>query len=256
MSKARMGLGLLAFSGAMLLSGSASAATFTNAAPITINDYSNPTACSTGPDAGQATPYPSQVQVSGLSGTLTDVNATIAGFSHDYPADVRMLLVGPQGQTTDLMDEAASGNNAVGATLTFDDSAATTVPDPPVTGTFKPTQEASGCGLTPSVDYPGTAPTGPYGVALAAFNGTNPNGTWSLYVVDDSGSDSGSISGGWSLDLTVGTTTSSADPSCKKLRKKLKRQRRHLEDAQSKSKRAQLRANIADTKSRLKKRGC
>ena len=38
-----------------------------------------------------------------------------------------------------------------------------------------------------------------------AFNGINPNGDWSLYVVDDSHGDSGSILGGWTLVLTVPT---------------------------------------------------
>jgi hypothetical protein len=36
---------------------------------------------------------------------------------------------------------------------------------------------------------------------LAVFNGTNPAGTWSLYVMDDRASNTGSISGGWRLSL-------------------------------------------------------
>ena len=37
---------------------------------------------------------------------------------------------------------------------------------------------------------------------LSLFNGTNANGTWSLYVLDDAGGDIGSISGGWDLTIT------------------------------------------------------
>ncbi len=47
------------------------------------------------------------------------------------------------------------------------------------------------------------------------FNLTNPNGVWSLYVVDDTGGDTGSISNGWLLALTVPTiftVNSTADP--------------------------------------------
>ena len=41
------------------------------------------------------------------------------------------------------------------------------------------------------------------------FNGTNPNGTWNLYIRDDAAIDTGSISGGASLIIT--TTTSVGD---------------------------------------------
>ena len=46
------------------------------------------------------------------------------------------------------------------------------------------------------------------------------------------------------------------DPKCKKLRKKLKRQKKGLANATTKAKRSMIQENIADTKRRLKKRGC
>jgi subtilisin-like proprotein convertase family protein len=35
------------------------------------------------------------------------------------------------------------------------------------------------------------------------FNGTSPNGTWSLWVVDDEELDAGSISAGWELIFEI-----------------------------------------------------
>src|SRR5206468_5520779 len=63
-------------------------------------------------------------------------------------------------------------------------------------GTFKPTK------VTGGDTFSSPARSGPYGTVLSAFNGVNPNGTWSLYVVDDATQDIGSI-GGWRLNFTV-----------------------------------------------------
>src|SRR5262249_45437148 len=247
---------------ASLQAEAALAATFSNPGPITITD--SPNSCTNSTDATQepATPYPSQIQVSGLSTPVSDVNATITGFAHTFPADVRMLLVGPHGQSTDLLDEVGAGDDTSDVTLTFDDAATMTVPTPIVSGTFKPTQEAQGCGQTATDAYPSPAPASPYGTNLAGFNGTDPNGTWSLYVVDNNHEDSGTISGGWSLEIATPASPASPaspkgeDPKCKRLRKKLKRQKRGLAKAGSDSKAAMIEANITDTKQRLRKLGC
>jgi len=45
-------------------------------------------------------------------------------------------------------------------------------------------------------------PNPPYGTTLSALNGADPNGKWSLFVVDSQGVDSGAISNGWVLTLT------------------------------------------------------
>jgi uncharacterized repeat protein (TIGR01451 family) len=46
-------------------------------------------------------------------------------------------------------------------------------------------------------------PPPPYGTNLAVMNGSNPNGTWSLFIQDDTVIDSGVISNGWILTLTT-----------------------------------------------------
>ncbi|HET7503676.1 MAG TPA: proprotein convertase P-domain-containing protein [Kofleriaceae bacterium] len=141
-----------------------------------------------------ASPYPSTINVSGVTGTVRAVRATINGFSHTFPADVDILLVGPQGQQVILLSDAGGGTDAIGLNLTFDDAAAATAPGTLVSGTFKPTNIGTGD------IFPG-APPGAPASALATFAGTDPNGAWRLFVVDDAGADLGSIAGGWSLSI-------------------------------------------------------
>ena len=90
------------------------------------------------------------------------------------------------------MSNQGGGTSAVNVSLTFDDEAAGNVV-PSVTGTYRPTPGT----------YSHTVPTGPFGTQLSAFDGTNGNGTWSLYVFDGATSDVGSIAGGWSLSIAT-----------------------------------------------------
>jgi hypothetical protein len=161
--------------------------------------------------------------VAGLTGPVTRVNAVLHGFHHEYTQDVRVLLVGPGGQSSVLM--ANMGTQRVDAPapveLAFDD-AAPAVPcylndDIPLGGgvyapTFYPTGDATGhcdSSLDTSPFEP-PAPPGPYAAALAVFNGLDPNGVWHLYVDDDSNADTGAIDGGWSLQFTITPPTLTA----------------------------------------------
>jgi subtilisin-like proprotein convertase family protein len=185
------------------LAGPAAATVFQNTGIITIP------AGAPGVTTGPASPYPSTIAVSGLTGTVLDLNATLAGVTHTFPDDIDVLLVGPFGQNVVLMADSGGSWDVNGVNLTFDDSASSSLPDATqiVSGTYKPTSHGAFNGPSP-------APAGPYGSALSIFNGTNPNGTWSLYVYDDAGGDSGSISGGWSLDITTnGPTITSFNPT-------------------------------------------
>jgi subtilisin-like proprotein convertase family protein len=120
---------------------------------------------------------------------------------HEFPDDVAVLLVGPGGQAVLLMADMGGFRNATNATLTFDDSAAAPLPDETriVSGTFRPTRQRQCCRF----DGPSPAPPPPYAAALTIFNGTDPNGTWSLFVFDDGAGDVGEISGGWSLEIAA-----------------------------------------------------
>ncbi len=146
--------------------------------------------------SGQAAPYPSTISVPAI-GPITDVDVTLTGVSHTFPDDVDVLLVGPTGLTTVLMADAGGSGDLVTVNLSFDDAASTSLPDSTqiVAGTYKPSNLSAFSGTPP-------APAAPYGATLSVFNGSNPAGSWKLFVYDDVGPDNGSISGGWSLDIT------------------------------------------------------
>jgi subtilisin-like proprotein convertase family protein len=183
----------------------ASCAPFTNTTAITIP------ATGTGATTGApANPYPSNIAVAGVGGTVTNVTVKLNSLSHTFPNDIDILLVGPGGQNAIIMSDVGGiGPGATGVTLTLDDAAATALPaaGPLVTGTFKPTNTGTG-DLFPA---PAPAPAG--GSALSIFNGTSPNGTWSLFVVDDQGGDVGSIAGGWELTITTAAPTPTPSPT-------------------------------------------
>jgi subtilisin-like proprotein convertase family protein len=178
--------------------------TFSNPAAIAVPAGSSPD------QSGIASPYPSNISVSGLTGPVSDVTATLSGVTHSSADDLDILLVGPTGQRVVLLSDVASGGfaSATNDTVVFTDAAATQVALDGsfdiASGVYKPTNRNGGDGDL----YPAPAPASPYGSTMASFVGTNPNGTWSLYVVDDSTGDTGTISGGWGL--TIATSASAA----------------------------------------------
>jgi subtilisin-like proprotein convertase family protein len=160
--------------------------------------------------SGPAAPYPSTITVAGITKPVARITVTLKQFSHTFPDDVDVLLVGPTGAKFILMSDALGSADAVGQTFTFDDRAAALLPDGSAapSGSFKPTNYGSGD------TFPASAPAGPYltpGLAgtsslTSAFAGLNPNGAWSLYVNDDVGGDAGTIAGGWELNIIASCT--------------------------------------------------
>ncbi|HEU4889788.1 MAG TPA: Ig-like domain repeat protein, partial [Thermoanaerobaculia bacterium] len=123
--------------------------------------------------------YPSNIVVSGVSGTIAKMTVTLRNFTHTWPGDVDVLLVGPGGQKMVLMSDTGTSNDVSNITLTFDDAAASPLGTGTLaSGTYLPTNLADGDG---DDVYPAPAPASPYGSTLSVFNGTAPNGTWSLY---------------------------------------------------------------------------
>lgn len=181
-SRLRM-LALSVLAAAAVAAAPADAQTFTNPTPFTI------------PDFGAASLYPSTILVSGIAGTVERVTVTLSGYEHGYPRDVDVMVVGPAGQNLVVMSDTPFALIAPPVTFNFDDFALSELPagiEAAGSGTWRPTN------LGTLDAFPAPAPEPSAATQLATFNGTNPNGLWSLYVTDDAPGDSGAL-GGWSI---------------------------------------------------------
>jgi subtilisin-like proprotein convertase family protein len=177
----------------------------TNGAPLTGADRGIP-----GSAPGEASAYPSKVEVTGVARKLARVTVMLHDVAFDVPTDMDLLLVGPNGRAVVLSSDAGGGPSLNGENLSFDD-AATAGPGIPEVGgaAYKPTDSDIGStAWEPGDDvYPAPAPQGAYDSALSAFAGSDPNGEWALYMTDDEGGgDVNSIIGGWSLNITPSDT--------------------------------------------------
>lgn len=164
--------------------------TATNASPITIPSSGT---------SGVANPYPSTIGFGGFDGTITFVQVTLHNISHTFPDDLDILLVGPGGQSTILMSDCGGDHTLNNVDLAFADSSSP-LPDSAqiIANSYRPTNYASqGVATDPFPTIAGQS----FAASLAVFNNTSPNGTWSLYVVDDAAGDIGAIAGGWTLTL-------------------------------------------------------
>lgn len=186
-----------------VLAPGASAATFSNTAPFDVADASGTDAPYT---PGKGMPFPSDIAISGLPGHLNYVSVTLKGVTHHRPDDLDVMLVGPGGQRVVLLSDAGENTPISNADLTFDDFAAGFAPDASAMapGSYKPTNNFGGLGEPPDGNdaFASPAPGPPRSPTLSqAFEGTNPNGSWHLYVVDDRPDETGTVNLGWSLDL-------------------------------------------------------
>jgi subtilisin-like proprotein convertase family protein len=164
-----------------------------SASPAHATDFSGGTI--TIPDVGAASPYPSEITVSGATRAVGRVAVRLR-LTHDSPEDIDVMLVGPGGQAVMLMSDVGGAPLSASTTVTFADEATAPLPDPIVGGTFRPTNVDDGDGDA----FTAPAPAGAPGAALSVFKGTNPNGVWRLWVIDDAALDSGQISS-WTLTI-------------------------------------------------------
>ena len=158
--------------------------------PGTVQSFTSTGAISI-PSVGIATPYPSTVTVAGVAAGAKVKSVRLNGLSHTWPSDIDMVLVGPDGTTRVVLMSDVGGTAGInGFVYTFDDSAPTLMPvGSAPQGTYRPTN----AGATDNYPAPGPGSVTQATPSLSTFGTGDLNGTWRLYIVDDTGGDLGSL---------------------------------------------------------------
>jgi len=150
------------------------------------------------PELGSPAAYPLTINISGMTAAVQRVRVTLPNFSHSFPDDLDVLLVGPGGQAVVVMSDAGGSSPVTNIDLTVDDLAGSVLPDSSsLSGAvYGPADYEPGAN-----EFPAPAPPGPYAPSFNVFTGTDPNGAWKLYIIDDALKDSGVLGSGWRLDI-------------------------------------------------------
>lgn len=157
--------------------------------------------------SGPASPYPSNVVVSGVTQPVTGIALHFDNLVHTFPDDIDMLLVAPSGQRMVVMSDVG-GSADINLSFSLDDAAVVALPDSAqlVDGqVYRPANYGAGDAFVgaPAGPHPEAAPAG--AATFADFAGIDPNGVWGLYIVDDVGSDLGTLAG-WTLRIDTQIT--------------------------------------------------
>ncbi len=135
------------------------------------------------------------LNIAGAMDTICDVNV-LTNITHTFSADLEITLTSPAGTSVTLTtDNGGANDNSFSGTL-WDDDADPGNPAPFPAATFAASNmvtDTTYVNLVPEVTLTPEE-------ALAAFNGEDPNGDWTLTINDDAGGDMG-ILAAWSLDI-------------------------------------------------------
>ena len=153
---------------------------------------------------GIADPYPSLIGIQSSNNIVSKVRVNLKKFTHARTGDVDVLLVAPNGQAVMLMSDV-SDSPLDNHSFTFDPTATTQLPPTGIinSGTYLPTNYAGDEGEMDDFPSPGPEMNN-YKSNLNNLRGINPNGLWSLFIVDDTPLYSGSINNGWYLQIETG----------------------------------------------------
>ncbi len=173
-----------------------------------VTQYCNPGGI-TASAPGAATPYPSNIFVSG-SNNIGNLTITLNNLTSSDMSAIDTLLVGPTGAAIVPLAGAGGASNVSGLNITLADNAGSLLPAIyPSSGTYRPSSLTGSTTLSfpapapaiSEVNFPATDGT----TTLAeTFNNSNPNGTWALYFDQNpaNGTGTGSL-GSWCLNFTA-----------------------------------------------------
>ena len=161
------------------------------------------------PSEGSADPYPSNITVSDVAGSIVAVRVTLTDLVHSATGDLNVVLQAPDGRNVALLS-SCRGADDVDGTVTFADGGETLdgseAEERVGSGTYGPSRSAD-----PVLVPPG--PQCPCGQQFASLAGADPNGTWSLFVHDDSPNDDDGTLAGWTLKLVTNSAPVATDGS-------------------------------------------
>ncbi|MBL8581475.1 MAG: cadherin repeat domain-containing protein, partial [Rhizobiaceae bacterium] len=165
---------------------------FTNSTGITLDDYDQVT---------------QSVVVSGIDSEDFSISVTLTDYTTGSPGDLNLMLVAPDNETAFVFwSNVGSADDISNFTVTISDDGTVRLPDvnqPLVNGlSYLPTDTVyEGAAFA---DFSGEITYAPFrgsGSFNSVFGDINPNGTWTLYALDNVDFDSTSLAS-WTLTFT------------------------------------------------------
>lgn len=147
------------------------------------------------PPDNNTTGSTSTINATGFTNNIASVTVNIPNIDHTWYDDLDIMLISPTGQRIILMSDCGGDNNPsnnnrnyvfIQGGIALSDGA-----QPTASGNVSPTNFAADT-------WPDGAPT----ITLMNQFIGNPNGNWTLRVIDDVAGDTGCLINGWSITIT------------------------------------------------------